>query len=268
VNLWTSALVHLAVSVVTVFGVWLWYKRTGNAAWIDTAWGGLIGIGALIHALCARASTLESWGLSLLMMAWSIRLTFHLFHRVAHEPEDGRYTALRQAWTARHGADKIPGRFLGFYLMQALLATALALPAGLVAFDPFAHWGLCQELSIVLGVVSLLGAYLSDAQLARFREQASNRGRTCRDGIWRYSRHPNYFFEILLWVSFALYASSSPGGAWAWLAPASITFFLVKVTGIPLTEAQSLRSRGDDYRRYIQTTSALVPWFPRRESTP
>lgn len=264
-NLWTSASIHLALSVATVFGVWSWYKRTDNAAWIDTAWGALIGVGALVHALSAKAATIESWGLSLLMIAWSVRLTAHLVRRVANEPEDGRYTALRQAWTAKHGAERIPGRFLRFYLMQALLATALSLPAGLVAFDRLATWGLCQELSIALGIVSLVGSYLSDAQLARFREAPSNRGRTCRDGFWRYSRHPNYFFEILLWVSFALYATTSPGGAWAWLAPISITFFLVKVTGIPLTEAQSMRSRGDDYRRYVQTTSALVPWFPRRE---
>jgi steroid 5-alpha reductase family enzyme len=267
-NLWTSTLVHLAVSVMTVFGVWLWYRRTDNAAWIDTAWGALIGIGAVIHPLASGASSLESWGLSLLMTAWSVRLTIHLYRRVAHEPEDGRYTALRSAWTARFGADKIPGRFLRFYLMQAFLATALALPAGLVAFDHAARWGVWQELSILVGIVSLVGAYLSDSQLAHFREIPSNKGKTCRDGFWQYSRHPNYFFEILLWVSFALYATTAPGGAWAWLAPISIAFFLVKVTGIPLTEAQSLRSRGDDYRRYIQTTSALLPWFPLREKNP
>lgn len=267
-TLWTSTLVHLVVSVATVFGVWLWYKRTGNAAWIDTAWGALIGAGALIHALSARSATLESWGLSFLMIAWSARLTAHLFHRVANEPEDGRYTALRQAWAAKHGVERIAGRFLGFYMLQALLATALAIPAGLVAFDPAARWGLYQILSITLGIASLAGSHFSDIQLARFREDRSNRGRTCRDGFWRYSRHPNYFFEILLWVSFALYATTSPHGGWAWLAPASISFFLVRVTGIPLTEAQSLRSRGDDYRRYIQTTSALVPWFPRREISP
>jgi steroid 5-alpha reductase family enzyme len=267
-TLWTSALSHLAVSLLSACGVWLWYKRTDNAAWIDTAWAALIGIGALMHGFAAGASTLGSWGLSLLMAAWSLRLALHLFHRVANEPEDGRYTALRRTWAVKDGFHRIPGKFLRFYLLQALLATALALPAGLVAFDPSASWGICQELSLALGIGSLVGAHISDLQLARFRANPANRGRTCRAGLWRTSRHPNYFFEILLWVSFALYASNAPSGAWAWLAPAAIAFFLVKVTGIPLTEAQALRSRGDDYRRYIQTTSALVPWFPRPENTP
>ena len=267
-TLWTSALLHLAVSVLVVSGVWLWYKRTDNAAWIDTAWAALIGLGALLHALAAGASTLGAWGLSLLMAAWSVRLTAHLFHRAANEPEDGRYTALRRAWAVKDGFHKIPGKFLRFYLLQALLAVALALPAGLVAFAPHPIWGVRQELSILLGIVSLAGAHLSDAQLARFRANPANRGRTCSEGLWRLSRHPNYFFEILLWACFALYASSAPSGAWAWLAPVSIAFFLVKVTGIPLTEAQALRSRGEDYRRYVRTTSALVPWFPRPENSP
>jgi steroid 5-alpha reductase family enzyme len=268
VNLGVSAAIHLAISCLVAVLVWLRYKRTDNAAWIDTAWAGMIGIGALLHASLSGASTWERWGLPLLMAAWSARLLAHLFRRTAREPEDGRYAELRRMWRSRHGAPSIPGRFLVFYLMQAALATALALPAGIAAFDHGLRWSPWQTASLLLGAASLLGSHLSDSRLARFREDSSNRGRACRDGFWRYSRHPNYFFEILLWISFALYASPCPGGAWAWLAPASIAFFLLFVTGIPLTEAQALRTRGDDYREYIRTTSPLVPWFPAKRNAP
>jgi len=268
VNLGISASVHLAISCLAACLVWFWYRRTDNAAWIDTAWAGMIGTGALLHGLFSGASTLERWGLPMLMAAWSARLGAHLFRRTAGEPEDGRYAELRRRWSSRHGAGAIPGRFLVFYLMQALLATALALPAGLASFDRLLRWSPWQIASLVLGALSLLGSHLSDSRLSRFREDPARRGFACRDGFWRYSRHPNYFFEILLWISFALYATPCPGGSWAWLAPGSIAFFLFFVTGIPLTEAQALRTRGEDYSDYIRTTSPLIPWFPRKGSVP
>jgi steroid 5-alpha reductase family enzyme len=81
--------------------------------------------------------------------------------------------------------------------------------------------------------------------------------------LWRYSRHPNYFFEWLIWMAFAMFALGSTGGFWGLLSPALILYFVLRVTGIPATEAQALRTRGEEYRRYQQTTSAFVPWFPK-----
>ena len=93
---------------------------------------------------------------------------------------------------------------------------------------------------------------------------ASNKGHTCQVGLWRYSRHPNYFFEWLIWMAFALFALASRGGYWGLISPALILYFVSRVTGIPATEAQAIRSRGEEYRRYQQTTSAFVPWFPKQ----
>jgi steroid 5-alpha reductase family enzyme len=84
--------------------------------------------------------------------------------------------------------------------------------------------------------------------------------------LWRYSRHPNYFFEWLIWMAFTLFALSSPYGYLALVSPILILFFLFRVTGIPATEAQALRTKGDDYRQYQQTTSVFVPWFPRNST--
>jgi steroid 5-alpha reductase family enzyme len=111
--------------------------------------------------------------------------------------------------------------------------------------------------------MSLSGEALADRQLESFKRDPQNRGRVCDVGLWRYSRHPNYFFEWLIWLSYALYASTSPAGWAAWIAPALILYFLLRVTGIPATEAQALRSRGDAYRRYQARTSPFVPWFRR-----
>jgi len=114
-----------------------------------------------------------------------------------------------------------------------------------------------------LWAMAMVGEAAADAQLSKFKSDPSNKGRTCQVGLWRYSRHPNYFFEWLIWIAFALFALASPGGFWGLLSPALILYFVLRVTGIPATEAQAIRTRGEEYRRYQRTTSAFVPWFPK-----
>ncbi|MCB9497755.1 MAG: DUF1295 domain-containing protein [Fibrobacteria bacterium] len=265
-NLAATALLHVLLCALCAAGVWIVYKRTDNASWIDSAWAAMIGAGALLHGATAAPRSFWGWLLPALVAAWSIRLTFHLARRTYGEPEDGRYKALRDKWTGRHGPEALDRRMLVFYLAQALLAAALAIPAGISARNPDTSWTASSITAIALGVLALAGAHLSDSQLHRFRSNPANRARTCRDGLWNLSRHPNYLFEILLWISFALGASSAPHGAWAWLAPASIAFFLIRVTGIPLTEAQALRTRGEDYRSYQREVPALLPRFFPKET--
>ena len=121
-------------------------------------------------------------------------------------------------------------------------------------------------LGVAIWAIGVAGEAVADAQLARFRADPGHRGRTCRAGLWRYSRHPNYFFEWLTWWAYVAIAWGAPHGWVALFGPAVMLLFLFKVTGIPYTEAQALRSRGDDYRAYQRTTSAFVPWFPRADA--
>jgi steroid 5-alpha reductase family enzyme len=104
---------------------------------------------------------------------------------------------------------------------------------------------------------------VADHQLNAFKRRHAGERRVCNVGLWRYSRHPNYFFEWLIWVAYFLFACASPLGWIAVISPAIILYLLLRVTGIPLTEEQSIRSRGEAYRAYQRTTSAFVPWFPR-----
>ncbi|MGH8164637.1 MAG: DUF1295 domain-containing protein, partial [Rhodanobacteraceae bacterium] len=114
--------------------------------------------------------------------------------------------------------------------------------------------------------LSVFGETIADRQLARFRANPANDGKTCREGLWRYSRHPNYFFEWLHWFAYVALAIGSP--LW-WLAlagPVVMFVFLRFISGIPYTEAQALRTRGDDYRAYQHDTSMLFPWFPKHST--
>ncbi|HEX6834360.1 MAG TPA: DUF1295 domain-containing protein, partial [Rudaea sp.] len=127
--------------------------------------------------------------------------------------------------------------------------------------DGFTGW---YYAGLAIWCVSLAGESIADAQLAAFRRNPHNHGKTCRAGLWRYSRHPNYFFEWLHWFTYVCLAMQAPYPVWllSLLGPVLMLISLFWVTGIPYVEAQALRSRGDDYRAYQRTTSVFVPWFP------
>jgi steroid 5-alpha reductase family enzyme len=258
----TSLALGLAVMVAVMAGLWLVQRRTANAGWVDVGWSAGVGIvGALAAALGA------GWPARRLLVGamialWSLRLAAYILRRVLSEPEDGRYTRLREEWGA--AAQR---RLFVFYQAQAVLAVLFALPVWVAAADPRHGWGARDVTAVLVWLVAVAGESLADRQLARFRSDPGNRGRTCAAGLWRYSRHPNYFFEWVHWWAYVVLAAGAP---WWWLTlagPALMLFFLLKVTGVPATEARALLSR-PDYAEYQRTTSAFIPWFPRRRSGP
>ena len=125
-----------------------------------------------------------------------------------------------------------------------------------------------DQIEVLMRIASVLDRQsmnaceaLADAQMKRFKAAPANRGQVCQVGLWRFSRHPNYFFEALIWVGFALFALGSPHGWIALSCPVLMLYFLLKVTGIPLTEEYAVKSKGAAYREYQRTTSAFIPWF-------
>jgi steroid 5-alpha reductase family enzyme len=156
-------------------------------------------------------------------------------------------------------------KFLLFFEFQAVLCVVLAVPFLLASENPTPAFSVFEYAAAALWFVAIAGEVTADMQLNAFKSNAENRGKTCRAGLWNYSRHPNYFFEWLIWVAFCLFAIDSRYGYLALVPPALMLYFLFRVTGIPATEAQALRTRGEDYKRYQETTSAFVPWFPRKK---
>jgi steroid 5-alpha reductase family enzyme len=117
---------------------------------------------------------------------------------------------------------------------------------------------------VALWLISVLGESIADAQLRAFKKDSANKGKVCSKGLWNYSRHPNYFFQWMMWMAYLVFALASPYGYLAIISPAIILYLLLRVTGIPITEEQSIRSKGDTFREYQKTTSAFVPWFKKR----
>jgi len=181
-----------------------------------------------------------------------------LWRRVAshHPKEDVRYAVLREGWKASP-----PRAFLGFFLAQAVLVWLLMLPVFLITQQSTPHFHLLECIGLGLWFVALIGEGIADAQLAHFKRANQDPKAICQCGLWNYSRHPNYFFQSLLWWGLFLMALPAPWGWTAIIAPVAMLHFLLNVTGIPLTEKLSIQKRGDAYREYQRTTSAFVPWF-------
>jgi steroid 5-alpha reductase family enzyme len=251
-----------AMAAALMAGLWLVQKAQSDASLVDAGWAAGLGMSAALLALLVEAPSERRLLVAGLAGAWSMRLTLHLYlDRVRGKPEDGRYRKLRADW-----GPAAQRNFFLFFQAQALLVAILSVPYVLALTNPRGALGPADLLGTGLVLVSVLGETVADRQLARFRADPAHRGRTCRAGLWRYSRHPNYFFEWLQWWAWPAMAWGSPLFLAALGGPALMLFFLFKVTGIPPTEARALETRGEDYRRYQRTTSVFVPWFPRSEA--
>ncbi|MFN8063340.1 MAG: DUF1295 domain-containing protein [Vicinamibacterales bacterium] len=261
-DMWTTvqlALGGLLAVSVGMTALWAVQVRTRNAGIVDAGWVFAVGALAAVAGVLSSGWVGRRVAIAVVVGVWSLRLgTYLLRDRIVGRPEDGRYAQLRQAWGAAADA-----RFFWFFQAQAIAAVFFALPAWLAASNPHVGLTTLEQSALLLWFVAFAGELIADRQLEAFKADAANRGRTCRVGLWRYSRHPNYFFEWLMWVAYAAFAAASPWGVLALACPLAMLYLLFRVTGIPATEAQALRSRGDDYRRYQQTTSVFFPWVPR-----
>ena len=262
-----SPVVHLALTLVAlclVFGAsFVLASRIDNYGIVDVVWSYSFGGGAVWFAVSSGGWGPRSLLVSLLVIAWSLRLGSHLAVRVAraHPIEDGRYRAMRERWRGRFGIT-----MFGFFQLQALSVVVLALPVFLVARNETPEFAAIEYVGVALWVAALVGESMADRQLAVFKRDPANHGRVCTVGLWGWSRHPNYFCEWLVWLAYALLAWPASAGWLGLIAPAAMLYLLLCVSGVPPTEEHLMRSKGEAYRRYQRTTPAFFPWPPRRSS--
>lgn len=254
----TFFLIGLAICVVAFAATWWVCVRIKNYSFLDVAFSYGVAVLAPLYLLGAPGPPAKAWAAAAAGLIWSLRLGTYILLRVLrhHPEEDVRYATLREKWP---GA----GMFLVFFEMQAVLVAIFSLPFLVLAFDPNPTPGPWTIAGIALALSSISGEALADAQMRRFKADPASKGQVCHVGLWNYSRHPNYFFESMVWWGFFLAAVGSPYGWITIICPLLMFYFLFQVTGIPLTEQYALNSKGDAYREYQRTTSAFVPWFRR-----
>jgi steroid 5-alpha reductase family enzyme len=271
--IYLGAIVAMALSLAALMAMaWLVQQRTGNSGWVDTIWTlsvGLVGAAGALWPIAGAVPDQRQWLVASLVVVWSLRLGGHIAIRTVAGTDDPRYAALARQW----GADA-PRRMFFFLQNQGLGSIPLVLAIFVAAHVPLRSLRPQDYLGGVILLAGIAGEALADAQLRQFRTDPADKGKVCDAGLWRWSRHPNYFFEWLCWLVFPVIAISIDdplGYPWGWaslLAPVMMYWILVHVTGVPPLEEQMLRSRGERYRAYQSRTSRFLPWPPRRGAIP
>lgn len=248
-----SALFYAWVSAAIVMAIaWVAYCITKKAFVVDIAWSLVIMIAGFVLALSHPVTVYSSYVL-LLLAFWGLRLAIFLFAtRILTGIEDTRYDAISSQWSG----SKIWGFFL-HYQLQAVLAVLIALPFYWVPL--ISDFNVIRVIILAIIVALILSEWVSDRQLYRF-QQSHNKG-VCQVGFWTWCRHPNCFFEGNIWVFFCLscLSTSALSSVFSVISPILIHWIMVKIT-IPITEKKSLKSRGDAYQAYIDSTPRFCPW--------
>jgi steroid 5-alpha reductase family enzyme len=258
---WALLLIGWAAAAVVMTAMWLLQLRTGDAGIVDVAWAAGVGVLSGWFAYGADGLAERRWLVAALALIWAVRLAGYLLVRVFSMAEDGRYTDMREQW-----GDRTQRNLFWFFQVQASWSVLFAAPMLVASYNP-APLGAWDVAGVAVWVMALGGEALADRQLHRFRSNPENKGKVCKEGLWRYSRHPNYFFEWIHWWAYVLLAVAAPQPWLALIGPAAMLVFLFKITGIPPTEQRALRSRGEAYREYQRTTSVFFPWPPKEEAT-
>lgn len=253
-------LLNLVIGMGTLIALWLLYLWKRNSAVVDLGWAMGLTIMGLAHHLRHGIPTLSQILITGLVLFWGLRLGGYLFWtRLRLGKKDARYESLQRP-------SHVPEVWfiLSHYLIQACFQAAVGFVFIFTAQSTTLAC-LWTQIAMVVWCIGYAGTITADAQLNRFRAQTHNRGKVCADGLWQYSRHPNYFFEILLWTGFALIGLSSPWGWLGLISPGVLMLTMTLITG-PISERQSLKSKPEAYARYQETTSMIIPWFKRRSA--
>ncbi len=255
----STYLVALALILGIGFAAWAVSVAIRNVAFVDSLWSLFFLIAAVVFAVAAWPLSARGLLVTVLVAVWALRLSIYITARNWGEPEDYRYQKIR--------ANNQPGfAFKSLYIvfgLQGLLAWIIAMPLMPAIMNP-GGIGLLEVMASALWLVGFAFEAGGDYQLSRFKRDASNKGRVLNSGLWRFTRHPNYFGDFCIWWAFYLFAVAA-GGWWTALSPILMTFLLLKVSGVAMLE-KTISDRRPDYVEYIRRTNAFFPGFPKSAS--
>lgn len=243
---------------------WGWATFNRRVGIVDVAWSGCLALNIILTAILVDVAPMPiRLFIAIFSGLWFIRLSAHLLRRyLAEHQEDTRYANMRRAM----GKFQHLG-FLLFFIFQAGLAILFYLPMWALLTTPLHNWSPTYPVYLLVAalilILAFVGESIADQQLYRFKQQPQHRGLTMDQGLWRYSRHPNYFFEWMHWFAYPILGLAA-GLYLLWIYPVLMWLFLYYLTGIPFSEQQALKNRGQNYLDYQQRTSMFIPWKPKK----
>ena len=255
----TPPVLVLIATVSMMVVIWLFSVWLRNASIVDVFWGSGFVVGAWLYFALTDTATPRKWLVVALVAVWGLRLTTHLFVRNHGKGEDYRYRAMRD----QHGPRFWWISFWTVYLLQGLIMWVVGLPVWVAmrSAEP-SDLTLIDGLGLAVFLAGLFFETVGDWQLTRFKANPANKGKLLTTGLWRYTRHPNYFGDALVWWGLTLFALATPGSVWVVISPVMMTFLLMRVSGVALLEKRLCESK-PEFRDYVQRTNAFLPWFPR-----
>jgi steroid 5-alpha reductase family enzyme len=257
--LWIAAAAIAALMLLT----WLVSLVRKDASIADVAWGlGFVLVAWTVFLVAGQRGDPRSWLLLAMASLWGLRLALHLGRRNLGHGEDPRYRAMRKEHGERFGMVSL----VTVFGVQGALMWLVSLPLQLGQTAPVQPLGLLAALGALLWLIGLVFESAGDWQLVQFKKDAANKGKILNTGLWRYTRHPNYFGDACVWWGIGLVAAETGVGAWGLIGSAVMTTLLVRVSGVKMTEAAMLKNN-PAYAQYVASTSSFIPWLPRAEAT-
>ena len=249
-----------AIAIVTLMiVVWVISVVIKNASIVDIVWGlGFVVVAWVVRLTTDEGDDARQWLLVALTTMWGLRLAVYLFFRNHGNGEDYRYRAMRKHYGERFGLISL----YSVFGLQGALMFVVSLPVQLGQADDTPGIGAVAILGVVLWLIGMFFEAVGDAQLARFKRNPDSAGTVMSTGLWRYTRHPNYFGDACVWWGIGLVAAETGAGAWGLLGSAVMTFLLRRVSGVTMLE-KTIGRRRAGYDEYIRTTSAFIPRPPR-----
>jgi steroid 5-alpha reductase family enzyme len=256
----------IGVALLAIEGLmlifWQLYLLKKQVRIVDIAWGLSFIVANAVFFILGNGYVWRKVLVLLIVSAWALRLVSHVMQKFKIAPgDDPRYAFVFQSYQSGLFSKifNMNIRVLCLFLIQGLLVALLSLPFALMMNNSLFFFEPSEMLGLLVWMAGFMGETIADYQLQEFKNK--NGEGVYQQGLWRYSRHPNYFFEWVVWVGYAIMAFSSPWGWVGIVSPLLILYLLLYVSGVPLAEAQALKSKGDEYRRYQTQTSVFIPWF-------
>jgi steroid 5-alpha reductase family enzyme len=240
--------------------LWVLSLLLRNSSIVDPFWGtGFVIVNWLYFALTPDGFAARKWLIAVLVTIWGLRLSIHLLRRNWRAGEDFRY----RKWREENGARWWWMSFLRVFMLQGVLLWIISAPLLAAQIRPIPdHLTVLDWIGVVVWAVGFFFEAMGDLQLTRFKANPANKGKVLNTGVWHYTRHPNYFGDATQWWGYYLIATAG-GGFWTIWSPILMTVMLLRVSGVALLE-KTLTTTKPGYKEYVESTSAFVPWLPRK----
>lgn len=254
-----AMLVSVVVIAVVMVGTWVVSVALKNASIVDIVWGSGFVVVSWVLTFALDGDSARQWLVTILVSLWGLRLSVYLFKRNHGKGEDWRYARMRK----KHGARFPLVSLVTVFVLQGAIMWVVSLPVQYSHADDSPSIGPIAVIGIMVWLFGLTFETLGDAQLARFKKDPANAGKVMDQGLWRLTRHPNYFGDAVMWWGMWIIAAETGSGVISIVGPILMTFFLMRVSGVPMLEA-SLMKRREGYADYVARTSSFFPRPPKQ----